>query len=98
MNNLQQAIGYIFILSGIALDVFGCAGLIRLKNIYSRLQAMIKCVTLGTCLILIGTFILKGFCSTGMKAMLAVVFLLLTSPVSAHALARAAHKAGNNKI
>jgi multicomponent Na+:H+ antiporter subunit G len=30
----------------------------------------------------------------GMKALVCAVFLLLTSPVAAHALARAAHRAG----
>jgi multicomponent Na+:H+ antiporter subunit G len=42
----------------------------------------------------VGTFILKGFCTTGIKAILAAIFLLLTSPVAAHALARGAHKSG----
>jgi multicomponent Na+:H+ antiporter subunit G len=90
--------GYGFVIIGLALDIFGCVGLLRLRDIYSRLQATIKCVTLGTCLILIGTFVLKGFCSTGMKAILAIIFLLLTSPVSGHAIARAAYKTGKDKI
>lgn len=91
---MQELIGRIFIIIGLGFDVFGCIGLIRLPDVYNRLQATTKCVTLGTCGILLGTFILKGFCATGIKALLAAVFLFLTSPVAAHALARAAHKSG----
>lgn len=89
-----QTLGYIFIVVGLIFDFLGCIGLIRLPDVYSRLQATTKCVTLGTCSILLGVVILKGFCTTSIKALLAIVFLLLTSPVAAHALARGAYKSG----
>ncbi len=41
-----------------------------------------------------GTFLMVGFTATGIKALLCIVFLILTAPVSAHALARAAHISG----
>nr|MBU1327537.1 monovalent cation/H(+) antiporter subunit G [Candidatus Omnitrophota bacterium] len=94
MSNIQQLIGYIFIILGLGFDIFGCIGLLRLPDVYNRLQATTKCVTLGTCSILFGTFIMKGLGTTGVKAILVAVFLLLTSPVAAHALARGAHKSG----
>jgi multicomponent Na+:H+ antiporter subunit G len=91
---MTEIIGIAFIVIGLGFDIFGCIGLIRLPDVYNRLQATTKCVTLGTCSILFGTFILKGFCTTGIKAILVAVFLLLTSPAAAHALARGAHKFG----
>lgn len=91
---MSEIIGVAFIVLGLAFDIFGCIGLIRLPDVYNRLQATTKCVTLGTCSILLGTFVLKGFCPTGIKALLVAIFLLLTSPVAAHALARGAHKSG----
>ncbi len=91
MNNI---IGLIFISLGLAFDLFGCLGLVRLPDVYNRLQAATKCVTLGTCSILFGTFIIVGFTSAGMKCLLCIVFLMLTSPVAAHAVARGAHRAG----
>jgi len=91
---MQQIIGYIFIILGLGFDVFGCIGLLRLPDVYNRLQATTKCVTLGTCSILLGTFVLKGLGTTGVKAILAAIFLLITSPVAAHALARGGHKSG----
>jgi len=87
-------IGLIFISVGFAFDVFGCLGLVRLPDVYNRLQAATKCVTLGTCSILFGTFLVVGFTAAGLKALLCMVFLILTSPVAAHAIARGAHRSG----
>ena len=91
---MNEAIGFIFIVIGVAFDFFGCLGLIRFPDIYNRLHSSIKCVTLGTSGILLGLFCYKGFSPAGIKALLCVVFLILTSPVSAHALSRAAHRSG----
>ncbi len=91
---MNSTIGEIFIVIGLAFDVFGCIGLVRLPDIYNRLQASTKCVTLGTCSILFGTFLILGFTAAGLKALLCIVFLLLTSPVAAHAIARGAHRSG----
>jgi len=91
---MNEFLGTIFIIIGLAFDFFGCLGLLRLPDVYNRLQASTKCVTLGTCSILFGLFLFKGFTSAGIKAILCIIFLLLTAPVSAHALARGAHKSG----
>ena len=53
-----------------------------------------KGVTLGTCLILFGVFLMTGFSNQGVKALLCAAFLLLTSPVVAHALSRGARRSG----
>jgi multicomponent Na+:H+ antiporter subunit G len=91
---MSEIIGYIFIGIGLAFDIFGCIGLIRLPDVYNRLQASTKCVTLGTCSILFGLFLFRGFSAAGIKALLCIIFVILTAPVSAHALARGAHKSG----
>ncbi len=87
-------IAHIFIIVGILFVLFGCIGLIRLHDVYNRLQASTKCVTLGTCGILLGVFIKFGFSGAGVKAILCIFFILLTSPVASHALVRGTHKAG----
>jgi multicomponent Na+:H+ antiporter subunit G len=84
-------VGIVFIGVGVLFDILGCVGLLRLPDVYNRLQAATKCVTFGTCGILFGVFCLNGFNSLGIKALVGIPFLLLTSPVGAHALARGAH-------
>jgi len=91
---MSSIIGLIFISIGITFDLFGCLGLIRLPDVYCRLQAATKCVTLGTCSILFGAFLIVGFNAAGIKSLLCMIFLLLTAPVAAHAIARGAHIAG----
>jgi len=91
---MSNFIGLVFIGIGLVFDVFGCLGLIRLPDVYNRLQAATKCVTLGTCSILFGTFLMVGWTQQGMKAILCMIFLILTSPVAAHAIARGAHRSG----
>ena len=87
-------IGLIFIGIGLTFDVLGCLGLVRLPDVYCRLQAATKCVTLGTCSILFGTFLIVGFTAAGIKSLLCIIFVILTAPVAAHAIARGAHRAG----
>lgn len=92
---MSDILGYIFIIAGLCFDIFGCIGLMRLPDVYNRLQAATKCVTGGTCVILFGVMVIKGLASaTAIKAFLCILFLLLTTPVAAHALARGAHKSG----
>jgi multicomponent Na+:H+ antiporter subunit G len=87
-------VGVLFITVGLAFDLIGCVGLVRLPDVYNRLQSATKCVTLGTCSILFGVFLLVGFSAAGLKALLCIGFLVLTAPVSAHAIARGAHRSG----
>ncbi|MCK4325227.1 Na+/H+ antiporter subunit G [bacterium] len=91
---MSDIVGKVFIIMGLSFNFFGCLGLIRLPDIYNRLQASTKCVTFGTCSILFGVFLMLGFSAAGIKALLCIVFLVLTAPVSAHVLARGAHISG----
>jgi multicomponent Na+:H+ antiporter subunit G len=91
---MREILGTIFIVIGLVFNFFGSLGLIRLPDLYNRLQAATKCVTLGTCSILFGLLLFKGFTAGGIKAILCIIFVILTSPVAAHALARGAYKAG----
>ncbi len=91
---MTELIGKILIGVGLTFDFLGCLGLLRMPDLYNRLQASTKCVTFGTCSILFGLFIWSGFSPMGVKALLCMVFIALTSPVAAHALARGAHRAG----
>ena len=95
---LHQTIGYVLIGIGIAFDLAGTIGLARLPDVYNRLQAATKCVTLGTCLVLIGVGVSAGVANDSgemlVKAVICAVFVLLTSPVGAHALARGAYRGG----
>ncbi len=79
---------------GVTFDLLGCLGLVRLPDVYNRLQAGTKCVTLGTFLLLLGVVVRFGFDAMGWKALLCIWFVAMTSPTAAHAIARGAHRSG----
>ena len=90
----NELLACVVITVGLAFDMFGTIGLVRLPDIYNRVQAATKCVTLGTCLILLGVTLYSGLDAMGIKALVCAAFVLLTSPVGAHAVARGAHVSG----
>lgn len=84
----------ILICFGVLFNLFGCIGLIRLPDVYNRLQSATKCVTLGTCSILAGVAFHFGLIDGGVKALVAIPLLFFGATVAAHALVRGAYKAG----
>ncbi len=91
---MDSAIGTSLMALGLAFEVVGCLGLVRLPDFYSRMQAATKCVALGTMLIIVGAVLTVGTLSALAKGGLCLTFLLLTSPTGSHALARAAYRSG----
>ena len=91
---MSEIIGCILIIIGILFDIFGCIGLVRFPDVYNRLQASTKCVTLGTILLLVGVGVRSGLGATSAKAIICAVFILITSPTAAHAIAKGAYASG----
>ncbi len=91
---MSEIIGYILVTIGIFFDISGCIGLVRLPDVYNRLQASTKCVTLGTILLLIGVALISNVAALNAKAIICAVFILITSPTAAHAIAKGAYASG----
>ena len=91
---MSEIIGYILIIVGVLFDLFGCIGLVRFPDVYNRLQASTKCVTLGTILLLLGVAVISGISASAAKAIICSVFILVTSPTAAHAIAKGSHASG----
>ncbi len=91
---MSNAIGVAALAIGVLFNIFGCIGLVRFPDIYNRLQAATKCVTIGTCFVLLGAMLLAGSTATTAKCLVCMIFVLVSSPTAAHALARGAHASG----
>lgn len=85
-----------FILLGAFFILAGSIGLVRLPDVYCRMHAATKSVTLGVASVMIGSIFF--FYATGMgfsgKNLLTIVFIMLTAPVGAHMISRAAYHFG----
>ncbi|MEO0079765.1 MAG: monovalent cation/H(+) antiporter subunit G [candidate division WOR-3 bacterium] len=83
-----SVLGSIAIGIGVGFTLLGCVGLVRFPDLYNRMQAATKCVTFGVCGTMLGIFLRSGFTALGVKALICALFVLITMPVAAHALAR----------
>ena len=92
MANVDQFIGAFLTLAGSVFLFLGALGVLRMPDIYNRMQAGTKATTLGNMLTLLGLgLLIPGWLP---KISLIILFVLITNPLSSHALARAAHRKG----
>jgi len=70
----------------------GSLGILRLPDVYNRLQAGTKCTTFGCFFVAIGVGIMEP--AWLWKCLVIALFVLFTNPISNHALGRAARKIG----
>nr|WP_221441644.1 monovalent cation/H(+) antiporter subunit G [Jiangella mangrovi] len=82
------------LLAGCALSLIAAIGLIRFPDLFSRMHAGTKPQVLGLLLILVGVGLrLRDWTDVGMLLAVAM-FQLLTAPVAAHMIGRAAYRRG----
>lgn len=95
MTPIDGIIGSLLIFIGLFFMIVGSFGLLRLPDFFSRTHAASKVDTVGIVIALGGiAFLGKGHLDAH-KALLAAFLIMLTNPVSAHALAKAAYRAGH---
>ena len=84
----------VLLLLGSLLSAVAALGILRFPDVYTRLHAASKAGPLGAGLILLGVAFASGDWAVAVRCVLGFLFLILTSPVSAHLLARAALRSG----
>ncbi len=84
--------GIIVIGIGVFFLMLGNFGILRLPDVYNRIQAGTKCTTFGAFFTIIGVGILQP--EWFWKCLLIAVFILATNPISSHAIARASKRSG----
>ncbi|HID60891.1 MAG TPA: Na+/H+ antiporter subunit G [Hadesarchaea archaeon] len=89
-----EIIAYVLLGIGTACAIIGAIGILRFPDVYNRIHANTVVVVGGAIFLVLGAGILGGISAFTVKAVVIALFLFLTSPVSSHAIARAAHKSG----
>lgn len=92
MQMLLDILGGLLLVTGASFLLFGGLGLVRMPDLFNRIQAGAKTTTLGTLLTLSGTACLHP--EWVLKLLLVGVFLLFTNPLSSQVLARVSHHSG----
>jgi len=89
---------------GVSFNLLASIGILRFPDVYTRIHASTKCTTFGTIFIVLAAVTYSAYnwrltrdvawITMGIHSALVVIFLVLTNPVGAHALGRAARKSG----
>lgn len=87
---INSIIGYIFMIIGGLFFFLGGLGVLRMPDVFNRIQAGTKATTLGTFSMLIGILIVNP--SWALKLILIILFIALSSPIGSSVLAKAAYK------
>jgi len=90
MSIIIDLLSWVSLVAGSIFLVIGTIGLIRLPDFFTRLHAASVVDTLGCILIMMGLMLQAGLSLVTVKLILIMIFILLTSPTAAHALAKAA--------
>ena len=86
--------GAVLIVAGSVFGLLAAIGILRLPDLYTRMHAASKAGAVGGGLILLAMAVVAWDGAIFPRAILGILFLLLTTPVSAHLLARAALRSG----
>ena len=94
MRLMGDIIVAILMISGGIFSLVAALGMLRLPDTITRMHAATKAGTLGAGLLLVALAV--SFRETGitLRALATIVFLLLTAPVAAHLIGRAAYHSG----
>lgn len=90
LQALLQWVGFGALVIGVIFCAIAVLGLFRLPDVYTRLHASAKVTTMGLAGLLLGAALIMP--STAPKAIALTIFMVITSPVSTHAIAMAAYR------
>jgi len=91
---IGEVVTALVLLVGAAFGLVASIGLLRMPDLPMRLHATSKAGTLGAGLVLAGVALFHADAGVTARAFVTVAFLILTGPVAAHVIARAAYFSG----
>ena len=86
----------IVVLAGSTFGLLASVGVLRLPDLYTRLHASSKAGVVGAGLVLVGVALASLQEAVIFRAIAGILFLMLTTPISAHLLSRAAILTGQH--
>lgn len=84
----------VLLVVGAIFSLLAAIGIIRFPDLYTRMHAASKAGTIGSGLLLLAAGVHSLDPAILIRALAGFLFFVLTAPISAHLLAKAAHQAG----
>jgi multicomponent Na+:H+ antiporter subunit G len=89
-----DSLSWIAILAGLFFMLVGAVGILRMPDVFTRLHAAGMTDTMGAGFLILGMCLQAGIGLVLLRLIFVYAFLIFTSPISTHALARAALAGG----
>lgn len=89
-GTIAEVLSWVFIGTGSVFVIIGGVGMLRLPDFYTRIHAAGITDTMGSWLILVGLMFQSGWNLVTAKLVFLMFFMVATSPLASHALAKAA--------
>ncbi|HWH36635.1 MAG TPA: monovalent cation/H(+) antiporter subunit G [Candidatus Limnocylindrales bacterium] len=94
MNSPNDLLAALLALAAATLMLLAAVGVVRMPDVFTRMQASAKAASLGSGLALLAAALHFAELSVVVRAVLAIAFIFLTAPISAHMITRAAYFMG----
>lgn len=94
---MTEILASLLLLVGAGFTFLAAVGVVRMPDLYTRMQATTKATTLGVGCLSLAVAVGVGGAGAWARAVAIIVFLYLTAPVAAHVIARAAYFVGTAK-
>ena len=91
---MKETISAVLMLFGALLMLLGALGVLRLPDLYMRVSASTKASTLGVGFTLLSLAIHFNELGITSRALATIGFIIITAPVAAHLISRAAYLVG----
>jgi multicomponent Na+:H+ antiporter subunit G len=89
-----EIVGSVSMITGSTLALVGACGIHRFPDVFARMHAATKPATLGLVLVLLGAALVASEVKVAATLLLVAALQMITAPVSAHMVGRAAYRAG----
>lgn len=94
MTDIVFFLGGGLLILGAMFTLIASIGVIRLPDLYTRMHAASKAGAVGGGLILLAVALVGLDAAVALRALIGIGFILLTTPLAAHLLARASYASG----
>jgi len=91
---IREFIAIFFLLFGTILMLISSLGVVRMPDLYLRMSSSTKASTIGVGTVLLAVAIYFNDLGIASRAIAVIAFLLLTAPIAAHMMGRAAYFTG----
>ena len=95
---MSDIIATVVIVVGAALCLLSAVGLLRMPDVYIRLQVASKASSLGVALLMLGVAVHFDDLSGTVRALLVLACLVLTAPVAAHRIGSGGSRTGEAMV